>query len=95
MHYPGGSLADFLRTRIQQLSEMNLHKITLDVANGLEYLHQRNLVHNGLSTNTVFVANLSEVMYSFANAVDCARKCVAILNLSHSWSPCSIVHFST
>ena len=61
MHFPNGTLADFLRTRIQQLSERSLHKIASDVANGLEYLHHRNLVHNGLNSNAVFMASISEV----------------------------------
>ena len=62
MHYSNGTLADFLRIRIHQLSETNLHKVALDVANGLEYLHQRNLVHNGLNSNSVFMASVSEVI---------------------------------
>ena len=62
MHFPNGTLTDFLRTRIQHMSEISLHKVSLDVANGLEFLHQRNLVHNGLNSNTVFMASVSEVM---------------------------------
>ena len=60
-HYPHGNLSDFLQHRVQQLTEISLHKITLDVASGLEYLHQRHLVHNGLAAHSVYMNSVSEV----------------------------------
>ena len=61
LHYPSGTLQNFLQSRIHQLTEIGLHKITLDVATGLEYIHQHHLVHNGLTTHTVYMASVSEV----------------------------------
>ena len=61
LHYPSGTLYSFLQNRIHQLTEIGLHKITLDVASGLEHIHQHHLVHNGLTTSSVYMASISEV----------------------------------
>ena len=59
-HYPHGTLGGYLKTR-SHMTEVGLHKVTLDVARGLGYIHQNQLVHNGLTTETVYMASLSGV----------------------------------
>ena len=60
-HYPCGTLQQFLTERICSLTEVGLHKITLDIAGGLEFLQRCRIVHNGLATSTVYMASVSEV----------------------------------
>ncbi len=60
-HHSNGNLADFINTRIHLLSDSVLQKISSDVANGLEFLHRHQLVHNSLSSKSVYISSLPEV----------------------------------
>lgn len=63
-YYPHGNLQQFLKTRIHQLTEVGIHKLTLDVANGLDFIHTQGIVHNTLNTKCVYMASVSEVYLS-------------------------------
>ena len=59
-YYPHGSLGSYMRTRTH-MTEVALHTVTLDIARGLGFLHQNHVVHNGLTTETVYMASISHV----------------------------------
>ena len=59
--YRHGCLSSYMTNRPTPLSDAALHNITLDVANGLEFIHQQCILHNALTSEAIYVASVSEV----------------------------------
>ena len=66
-YYANGSLHQFLKSRVHQLTDIGIHKVTQDVASGLEFIHSLNVVHNNLSTQCIYMASVSEVTFKVFN----------------------------
>lgn len=47
---PGGSLYDFLHMHHNFLELSQLLKFVTDICKGMEYLHQKNIIHRDLKT---------------------------------------------
>lgn len=54
-HDSNETLKQFLN--VSRPPEHQMQKIALDITAGLEYIHQHNIVHNGLTTTTIYVSS--------------------------------------
>src|SRR5688572_9898660 len=52
----GGSLANYLKNNLAKLTIKKKLQILIDVAHGLNYLHDKNIIHNDLRKENVLVA---------------------------------------
>jgi serine/threonine protein kinase len=62
---PGGSLYDYLHKNHNVLELPQLLEFAIDVSKGMEYLHQRNIIHRDLKTANLLMDNHNVRIYEY------------------------------
>lgn len=71
----GGSLYDHMHKHKAVINLPTLIRIALDIAKGMDYLHQHNIIHRDLKTANILIddkeaSKCSNILGFFANTTD-------------------------